>query len=432
MIVGHLRRPPTVSRSTPHPPSSLVTASTITQNAASSGVFDPFSSFPSSTAHYSTLPTEPTNPFLPPDSTGSSSQIVHLEDVSHQQKRGASEISSELEDNLESPAKKTHRMRAKKSTDDDVENSTQKPKKSRKRRNVVESEGEGSGNNTDIFTSPMKTRRRSSTANTSTRIRKSKGPTLPPYDPDAPGVDLDPTAVTMANLCKDTGQGRVSSKAMEVMDNHIAWKASNREKRARMIAIMEAKKFGRNLEQEEEDASNIKDAPVQLEMPRAPSVDPGLPSGSSSLIENSEPAAPLAPGEFDYSQTMSSSRFNVQVRIGPNGETIVDEESLFVDTNAEQDTENYTHVEESDISKFVNSATHSKKYRGSRWSSEETELFYDASLSSSNRNGRSNAASRHWLSSARTMNLSHMCFLDVIARLAKTSSRRRTREALSG
>ncbi|KAJ3537010.1 hypothetical protein NM688_g6753 [Phlebia brevispora] len=75
---------------------------------------------------------------------------------------------------------------------------------------------------------------------------------------------------------------------------------------------------------------------------------------------------------------MSTSRYNVQVRIGPNGETIIDESSLFVDRHEEEDTTQYTHIEESDATKFVNSATYSKKLRGSRWSAEETDLFYDA------------------------------------------------------
>ena len=78
---------------------------------------------------------------------------------------------------------------------------------------------------------------------------------------------------------------------------------------------------------------------------------------------------------------MATNRFNVQVRIGPNGETIVDEESLFVDRAEGEDiaAEQYTHVEESDQTKFINSASYSRKSRGSRWSAEETELFYDVS-----------------------------------------------------
>ena len=59
---------------------------------------------------------------------------------------------------------------------------------------------------------------------------------------------------------------------------------------------------------------------------------------------------------------------------------IVDDQSLFVDRPEDDDTAGYTHVEESDTSKFVNSATYSKKMRGSRWSAEETELFYDVRI----------------------------------------------------
>ncbi len=83
---------------------------------------------------------------------------------------------------------------------------------------------------------------------------------------------------------------------------------------------------------------------------------------------------------FDYTQGLSTSRFNVQVRIGPNGETIVDEESLVVDRAEVEDTQDYTHVVESDTTKFVNSATYARRFRGSRWSAEETERFYDVGI----------------------------------------------------
>ena len=184
-----------------------------------------------------------------------------------------------------------------------------------------------------------------------------------PYDPDQPGIELDPTVVTMASICVDTGQGRVSSKANEIMKNHMTWKAANRERRTQMVAEMEASKYGKTL-----------DSGAALSPPST-SMNP------SPQAINDGPAPASEPGtggnDFDYSQTMSASKFNVQVRIGPNGETVIDEESLYVDNSAEQDTNDYTHVEESDTTKFVNSATHSKKLRGSRWSATETELFYD-------------------------------------------------------
>ena len=181
----------------------------------------------------------------------------------------------------------------------------------------------------------------------------------------------------MAALCDDTGHGRVSSKANQIVSNHTAWRAVNRERRARMKAVMEAKKYGRDLEAEEEgDTQNA--ASMSQGETSASASQAGTPAseqntaneGESNIIGNTDDG-------FNYGDNLAVSRFNVQVRIGANGETIIDEDSLFVNRDEGDQTENYTHVEESDFTKFVNSATYSKKVRGSRWSAEETELFYD-------------------------------------------------------
>jgi transcription factor TFIIIB component B'' len=211
----------------------------------------------------------------------------------------------------------------------------------------------------------------------SSRPRKSRKPSHPLFDPDAdPGEELDPTVVTMAALCSDTGQGRVSSKAVQIQSNHAAWKASNREKRTRMKILMESKKYGKE-GTEEVVAGAPSENVVAANLDEV--VEPSNQSaGGSVRAPSTGPPPQDETGQgFDYSQSMSTSRFNVQVRIGPNGETIVDEESLFVDRIDENETINYTHVEESDTTKFVNSSTYGKKYRGSRWSAEETELFFD-------------------------------------------------------
>ena len=131
-----------------------------------------------------------------------------------------------------------------------------------------------------------------------------------------------------------------------------------------MVAEMEAKKYGNTLDSE----ATPNPTPSTL-------INPPPPQEADESAPVNEPTT--GDNDFDYSQTMSASKFNVQVRIGPSGETVVDEESLYVDNSAEQYTHDYTHVEESDTTKFVNSATHSKKLRGSRWSAMETELFYD-------------------------------------------------------
>ncbi|KAH6916958.1 hypothetical protein BKA70DRAFT_318385 [Coprinopsis sp. MPI-PUGE-AT-0042] len=199
------------------------------------------------------------------------------------------------------------------------------------------------------------------------RGRRSRAPSLPPYDPNAdPGEDLDPTVVTMASLCEDTGQGRVSSRAMEVQNNHSVWKQRNREKRSRMRALMEAKKYGRT----DEEAELIADGAAPDES-TTPAATPPPAAGSSNETDRNGP-------DFDYTQDLAASRFNVQVRIGPKGETIIDEDSLVVNRDEVEDTTNYTHVTESDFTKFVNSGTYGKRFRGSRWSAEETELFYEA------------------------------------------------------
>ncbi|TCD68078.1 Transcription factor TFIIIB component B [Steccherinum ochraceum] len=255
-----------------------------------------------------------------------------------------------------------------------------KPRKQRKRKRTGSTTGQSEGGDTSAAEGSATTprRRRKSTAK-----RKTKSPP-PSYDAEAdPGEEIDPTSITMGTLCDDPGRGRVSSKAAQIVSNHAAWRATNREKRARMRAVMEAKKYGRNLDEEEDNAAaqatkqsstpTPEDAPAEI-IEGAEFSEAG-PSSTTNVGSDDEQEKR---DRFDYNQAMSTSRYNVQVRIGPNGETIIDEDSLFVDNNEEDDTAAYTHVEESDSSKFINSSTYSKKARGSRWSAEETELFFDA------------------------------------------------------
>jgi transcription factor TFIIIB component B'' len=200
----------------------------------------------------------------------------------------------------------------------------------------------------------------------STPRPRSRAPSIPSFNPDTdPGGGIDPTAMTMAALCVDIGQGRISSKAAEIVNNHSAWKLQNREKRARMRATMEAKKYGRPDDEAEEPTEKLNQAGEHQ-----PSTSTASSSIAATITDNTG-------NGFDYSQDLTTSRYNVQVRIGPNGETVIDEDSLVVDRADNQGTENFTHVTESDYTKFVNSATYGKRFRGSRWSAEETDLFFD-------------------------------------------------------
>ncbi|KIY69155.1 hypothetical protein CYLTODRAFT_350042 [Cylindrobasidium torrendii FP15055 ss-10] len=204
------------------------------------------------------------------------------------------------------------------------------------------------------------------------RTRKKRTPSLPPYDPTAdPGEQIDPTIVTMASLCEDTGFGRVSSKAMEIQKNHVQWKQANRQRMADMRAKSERKKYG--LKDSDDEGETTKKEPQSAG--GLTSVD----KDAEGVVEEEEPGVVDETGQgFDYSQRLVANRYNAQVRIGPNGETIIDEQSLTIDRDENDATEHYTQITESDTSKFTNSSTYTKRLRGSRWSGEETELFYDA------------------------------------------------------
>ncbi|EIN13998.1 hypothetical protein PUNSTDRAFT_58114 [Punctularia strigosozonata HHB-11173 SS5] len=229
-------------------------------------------------------------------------------------------------------------------------------------------------------------RRSSSTPTSPSRKRGRRGaPSPPPFDADLdPGEELDPTAVTMAALCSDIGVGRVSSKAALIRQNHANWKAASKTERARILAAREAKKYGRPDEDVGIDRPATEDNVDHAgkDTPDEPAAgDPSTSAGvtrqqATSTTSEQDPSD----GNFDYDQAVGTSKYNVQVRIGPNGEMVVDEQSLYVDRAEDEDTnmEGYTHVEESDATKFVNSMSYSKKARGSRWSAEETELFFQA------------------------------------------------------
>ena len=145
-----------------------------------------------------------------------------------------------------------------------------------------------------------------------------------------------------------------------------------------MRAIMERKKYGfkedegdGEVEQTEgkgePEESTVAEPPALVEEDHNNDADA---DGEGDEVVDDE-------GDFDYSTVGGGSKFAPQFRIGPNGETIIDETSLHVDRDEEHETAGYQHIEESDATKFTNSATYGKKVHGSRWSAEETEMFFD-------------------------------------------------------
>jgi transcription factor TFIIIB component B'' len=285
------------------------------------------------------------------------STLVPTQEVSQKKKlrkRKASDTEV-VEGETSAKPKKARKQRVKKDAGETIDDTQPKAKKKRKVVKVAD--------DNDEVPSPAKKKR-----------RKTAPPT---FDPDAdPGEEIDPTVTTMAELCVDNGQGRISSKAVEIQMNHLAWKQQSKERRARMKALAEQKKYGRPEEEEAGDGNGAGTANV-ADAASAPAESAEIIVGPSEPSEPEPVIADATGSGFDYSQDLTASRFTVQVRIGPNGETIIDEESLTVDRAEEVDTSNYVHVVESDHTKFVNSASYTKKCRGARWSAEETDLFFE-------------------------------------------------------
>ncbi|KAL1708332.1 hypothetical protein EV121DRAFT_277296 [Schizophyllum commune] len=247
-----------------------------------------------------------------------------------------------------------------------------KPKRGRKKKSEVTDGDEA----TEKEARP-KRKRRAKTATTEDdedkpiRKRRKK---VPAFDPDAdPGEEIDPTTITMAELCEDTGQGRVSSRAMEVQDSWAAWKVRSREYRARLMAKKERKKLGKPEEEEEEEQNA-----AAKEAPEGDSPAKQAPPDDTQATAVETNGDGEEDSDDDFYGNLKARDYTTQVRLGAGASIVIDEESTQVDRAADEDTTGYTHVVEHDRTKFINSSTYTKKVRGSRWSAEETELFYDA------------------------------------------------------
>jgi len=108
---------------------------------------------------------------------------------------------------------------------------------------------------------------------------------------------------------------------------------------------------------------------------------PVLPGEHSNNVEGGEETAEITGqdlDEFSYTESLKASHYAPQVRIGANGEVVLDMDSLQVDRAADPEfVEEYSHIEENDQSRYTNSNSWSKR-RIVRWSKEDTALFYDA------------------------------------------------------
>lgn len=176
-------------------------------------------------------------------------------------------------------------------------------------------------------------------------------------DAESSAEPIDPTQITMRAICDDLGAGRKSSRWESSQTLYGEARKRAKEERARHILETE--------QQERETGRSSKKGGLKPPLPKEPL------KGNGEHNEDQR-------DEFSYDETLKTSHYAPQVRIGANGEIVLDIDSLQVDRSADPDLiEEYSHIEENDHSKFTNSSSWSKR-RLVRWGKEDTALFYDA------------------------------------------------------
>lgn len=222
-----------------------------------------------------------------------------------------------------------------------------------------------------------------------------------PVDEEGQAMIVDPDAITMAELCMDLGVGRPSSRTEESVGKSLEWKARQRILRQQARERQKAKYsiIAGRVEGTGEDGEagaiadgNVEEAGNGLGEEEDGEQELGAAARRLQQVETNTEATNLPPepdpqSGGDNNHDLSSLRTNrhaVQVRLDENGDIVMDELSLTVDryeaARAEAPEDSYELVEEAERDRFVNSLTWSKKLTGSRWTKEETDLFYYVSL----------------------------------------------------
>lgn len=200
--------------------------------------------------------------------------------------------------------------------------------------------------------------------------RRRRAATVEAAEPEGTPEPIDPTQIRMSAICDDPGSGRISSRWESSQIQYADARKRAREERARALA---------EADEEERVTGRIgakKAAPKPVLSSDGEAANPAG-GGEESVVENTG----QNPDEFTYTESLKASHYAPQVRIGANGEIVLDMESLQVDRAADPELadEPYSHVEESDQSKFTNNSSWSKR-RVVRWGKEDTALFYDVWL----------------------------------------------------
>ena len=159
-------------------------------------------------------------------------------------------------------------------------------------------------------------------------------------------LEIEPGVVRMTDLCRDTHIGRKSKRYEEI--EKLDWTEIVRKQRQRKAEIEAAKAAGVDIAIETVDQRLDRLARENINR------NPGAATGGGAM---------LAP----------------QMRV-VNGQLVLDEQSLQIDRRERDAGDNGPHelIEESNLTRRVNSGTWGRRERTERWDDEETEKFFAA------------------------------------------------------
>lgn len=193
------------------------------------------------------------------------------------------------------------------------------------------------------------------------------------------GEPIDETTVTMNDLCNGVGQGHVSSRFLGVFQLSAVNRKRKREDRAKLTEIVRRRELGMPQEEGDEMIGQRGRGLTAADLFGAAVVrGAAAEEDEELLIENED--------EDEYAMGATAVRHAPQIRYDAQGNMVLDEERLEFDRQAEAQEELAAQgpvevIVENDRDKFTNHATFSRKPGYSRWSREETELFYDVRVS---------------------------------------------------
>jgi transcription factor TFIIIB component B'' len=189
------------------------------------------------------------------------------------------------------------------------------------------------------------------------------------------GEPIDETTVTMNDLCNGLGQGHVSSRFLGVFQLSAVNRKRKREDRAKLTEIARRRELGLPQEEGDEMIGQRGRGLTAVDLFGAAVVH-GAGAEEDELDE----------GMDEYTMRATAVRNAPQIRYDAQGNMVLDEDRLEFDRIAQAEEELAAQgpvevIVENDRDKFTNHATFSRKPGYSRWSREETELFYDVRVS---------------------------------------------------